>query len=168
MSAVPLFIVEFLLLAMLSACSGGQRYAPERGGFSVELPAEPVSQSEHAQTPLGYADFVGGQAEAGGVRFGAAFAELPNDLVRRAGAKAILQGLQQLDATAAKAKIADVAWDGDRRGMRYVLLTESGDATARYDLMRENRLIRLAVSGPLGEVRGERASRFFASFEETR
>lgn len=152
----------------MTACSDARRFAPERGGFSVELPGDPVHESEHAQTPLGYADFVGGRAESGGARYRVVFADLPMDLVRRAGAKAVLQGVQQLDATAAKAKIVDVVWDGDRQGMRYVLLTESGEATARYDLMRENRLIRLAVAGSLGDARGARASRFFASFQESK
>lgn len=157
----------FALCCLTAGCSGGRRFAPERGRFSVELPGEPTAETEHAQTPLGYADFVGGRAVDGETRFRAAFAELAPDLVRRAGAKAILQGIQQLDATAAKAKIADVAWDGDGRGMRYVLLAETGDVTARYDLMRDNRLIRLSVTGTLGEARGAGAARFFASFQET-
>lgn len=160
--------IAIFLLTFVAACSDARRYAPERGGFSVELPGEPVHEAEHAQTPLGYADFVGGQAEAGGARYRVVFAELPADLVRRAGIKAVLQGLQQQDATAAKAKITEVVWDGDRQGMRYVLLTESGEATARYDLMRENRLIRLTVFGSLGDARGARASRFFSSFQETK
>lgn len=160
--------IALLLWAVVSTalgCAREHRFAPPQGGFSVAFPAAPSPTAERVNTPLGYAEYVGGRAVDGALTYDAGVVTLAADLRRRATTKAILQGIQQLAATEAKAKIGDVAWDGDLGGMRYVLWTEAGPAAARYDLLRGDRLIRLAVAGDAAGVRAK-AGAFFDSYRE--
>lgn len=152
-------------LLVVAGCSPWRTFHSPDSRFSVELPGEPAQTGLRLNTALGYLDAMRASAEDGGVTFAATVAELPPDLLRRAGVKAVLQGQQQVEVAAKKDKIIDVQWDADVQGVRFVYLREASDAVGCYYFIRGGRLFLLSVEGPLAEARGARAARFFNSLE---
>lgn len=159
------FRVLSVALLFVAGCSPWRAFHSSEGRFAVELPGEPAQTGLRLNTALGYQAAVRASAENGGVTFAATVAELPPDLLRRAGVKAVLQGQQQVEVAGKKDKIIDVQWDADVQGVRFVYLREAGDAVGCYYLIRGGRLFLLSVEGPLAEARGASAARFFNSLE---
>lgn len=154
-----------LALVLAAGCSPWKRYDSARARVAVDFPGEPVEEGLRLNTPLGYVDALRVTGAEGEVRFTATVAELPADLLRRAGVKGLIQGQQQLEISGKPDKIIDVAWDADQLGQRFVYLREGGTAAGCYYLVRGTRLVMLSVDGPYAEARGARAAKFFGSLE---
>lgn len=154
-----------LLISAFAACDPGKTYVSPLGNFEVVMPREPALETVSLNSPVGQVNMIWAKANVDEVVFKAGFTDFSPDLVKRAGVKNIMQGMQQQVASNTKGKIIEVRWDEDLLGMRFVIFQEQGASSGHYYVMRKNRFYQLMIEGPIAEVRGDRADQFLSSLK---